>query len=281
MLDRTAATRWTRVAQVGAVGALALSAAAVVVSLPGGKPEHPPEVSIIPVSAPPTGVAVPEATAKPDGTAAGTRLGRISNKPTPAAPPEVAPPPPGPVTPPPADITYHGIVTIGTRSMALLKHNGTQRFVKLGDKVGEEPVEEIKPEHVRLGPAHLIPLADRSGSAVSRLQSVNPGYAQTTAPRPDANALRAAKLASMQAKENGIAPPFVPMEDVPMWRRMRAQLVLSGEYNMQDSLDEIAMKVLGERRDEFKANPNMTPEEEDAERAYLEKQGRGIPGGEK
>lgn len=282
MLDRTAATRWTRIAQVGAVAAVALSAAAVVVSLPGQKPQLPPEVVVIPAAVQPTGAPVSDQASKPDGASAGRRMTLIANNPTPAKVIEDDTPPPPPPPPPAADITYHGIVTMGSKAMGLIKHNAKQRFVKVGDKVGDEKVEEIKPEHVRLGESHIISLAERAGDSTARLRATNPGLAQTLAPRPANDpAMVAAMIAAKKAKEGGTAPPFVPMEDVPMWRRMRAQMILSGEYGMQGDLDEIAYKHMQENRDKLKIDPVMTAEELDAENAYNDKMGRVEGGKEK
>ncbi len=283
MLDRAAATRWTRIAQGGAVGALALSAAAVMVTLPGQRAELPPAVAVIPVATVPGAGAAPTQTERPDGTSAGKRLGKISNKPTPAIVPEELPkgddhPPP----PPAADITYHGIVTIGPKAMGLIKHNTKQRFVKIGDKVGDEKVEEITPDHLRLGATHIINLAERAGDATARLRSTNPGLAQTIAPRPETDpAFIAAMIAAKKAKNTGTAPPYVPLEEVPMWRKMRAQLILSGQYAMQEELDEIAYKHMQENRDRLKADPVLTSEEQDAENAFNDKMGRGEGGKEK
>ena len=66
-----------------------------------------------------------------------------------------------------------------------------------------------------------------------------------------------------------------------MWRRMRAQLILSGEHEMNADLDEIAYKMMADRRDELKGSPGMTAEELDAENALFDKQGRGGAGGGK
>jgi hypothetical protein len=276
MLDRTAATRLTRIAQVGAVGAVALSAAAVVVTLPGQKVEHPPEAVVIPAPEVKDTPAATVVVAKADGRSTGTRMARIANKPAPAV---VIPPDPPPVDPAPppvvVDITYHGIVTIGDRALALLKHNAKQRFVKIGDKVGEEAVEEIRVEHVRLGAAHIIPLAERAGGATSRLQNA-PGMpagamAHTLAPSPvmmdDAIAEKMARFG------NGGAPAYVPPEDVAIWRRMRAQMVLSGEHGWDSSLDETAYKLMQDRREKLQAE-GMTPQEYEAEQAYFEKSGQ-------
>ncbi|MFO0830237.1 MAG: hypothetical protein U0637_00200 [Phycisphaerales bacterium] len=285
MLDRTAATRWTRIAQVGAVGAVALSAAAVVVSLPGQKDEHPPKALEVTIPAPPAGAGGPTQ-APPehaDGYSAGVRMLKISNPPAAAKPPDT---PPAPVTPVPqaaADITYHGIVTIGPRAMGLIKHNGKQRFVKLQDKVGDEHVEEITPEFVRLGAAHIIHLAERSGDTTARLRAAG-AFAQVTAPAPqapDEKAMLEAVLAAKRARASGLAPAYVADEDIPMWRRMRAQLIISGKYEMQEGLDEIAYKQMQENRDKLKGQPLMTPEEQDAENAYNDKVGRSDGGKEK
>jgi hypothetical protein len=272
MIDRGSASRLTRLAQGGAVGALALSAVAAFVALPGGSPPAAPTSMEIP---PP--VIKEDRTDTPaariDGAHTGARISLVSNTPKPPVVEPVKPPDPEVAPPAPvSDITYHGIVSMGSKSMGLIKFNGKQRFVRVGDKVDNQPVEEVVPEHVRLGPSRIIPLADRTGGVVSRFQNAGPVMA-TMNMSQDVMNMVTSKAQMAAAIKGGMVPPYVPRDDAMLWRKNRARLILSGQHNLADNLDELAAKTLDDLRSEYKGDAPLTADELDAEMHYLSKQG--------
>lgn len=271
-MNRSQAISLTHVAQGAlAVGAVALGAVAFV-GLPTEPPQAPPEEVVLPPVEQTTAAAEPAAAplngAEREGLA--RRMGRISNAPRKPEAVAAEPTPPETAPAPVELVTYHGMLDSPRRRLALIKDNGTQRFVAMSDKVGDLMVEVIEADHIRLGPSKVIPLADRNGGAVSL--GVADSTGDVAARRRFDDAARPSPLASMGAagrpqkavnrKGGASIPAGLSPEDLPLWRKTRAQMLASGEYKAGPDLNEMAMKMMEERREELRGGAlELTPDE--------------------
>jgi hypothetical protein len=289
-MDRSSAKKWTIAAQgLAGAGALALAGAAIV-SVPGGAIEQPPVPGAVVLpditSSDPSGTdAAPTRT---DGTATAARLARVANHPkraetaAPTQPTPVEVPPPAAASP---SISYLGAVTMGTRKRALLRLDGGQRFVSLGDKVSDKPVEKIEDEFVMIGGTKYT-LLERSGSRLS-LASARPrpvGILQPRAlstpqivkpQRGDAAAFGAGMQSGNMMLDGYVqVPEFVAPEDAMLWRRVRAEMIEAGKYDPRE-IDRIAAKMIEERRGAQGEELEMTQELREAERRFIGEYGQG------
>jgi hypothetical protein len=290
-MDRSSAKKWTIAAQaLAGAGALALAGAAIV-TVPGGAIERPPAPGdvIIPDIASGDSAGQDAPAVRADGQATAARLARVANHPKRAEAPAQAPTAPVEVTPPPsagASISYLGAVTMGTRKRALLRLDGGQRFVSVGDKVSDQPVEEIHDDHVMIG-GKRYDLLERTGSRLSlasaRLpQPVGVLRPQTQVVKPargDPMAFGTGAPGQPMLLDGYIqVPDFVAPADALIWRRIRAELMADGSHDPRE-LDQIAAKYVEERRGASGEDLMMSQELREVERRFISEHGQG--GGKK
>lgn len=234
-------TTRTRLAQAGCVVALGLVAGAGWWARSPGAVTTPPAETTLPdvSSAAPDGGGVVTFVDMP---AIAARLDAIDNRPKPVevTPVEVTPPPVAPVS----SVTFHGVATIGSRMLALVKVDGKQRFVGVGQTLDGGTVRTITSDELVLGPdpERRIPLAERSGGAITRTQ----GSAASAV--PGANPFPRA-LGS--ARGRFTVPPSIPAIEANAWRMLRAQVENDPQYQGFDAptRDETATKLLENQRD--------------------------------
>lgn len=293
-MDRANAKKMTLAAQgLAGLGAIALVGAAIV-SVPGGAIEQPPAPGevVLPDVASSAAGSQDQPPPRADGASTAARLARVANHPKQPDAPEPAPTTPTEVAPPPAagpSISYLGAVTIGNRKRALLRLDGGQRFVSVGDKVSEKEVETIENDHVMIGGARYD-LLERSGSRLSL--ATTRGNQPVGVLRPQAGTPQIAKPARGDAMAFGAGaagqpmlldgyvqvPEFVAPADAMLWRRIRAEMIADGKYDPRE-LDQIAAKYVEERRGASGEDLMMSQELRDAERRFISEHGQG--GGKK
>lgn len=284
----------TMLAQAGlGVGALALGG----VVFAGYRTQPPvdaaseikaPEVKL-PEDAGPAGI---KTATRLDSSGTASRFGRVANSPKPVP---VTPPPEQPQQQQPAaqeTLTYHGIASIGSRSLGLVRVNGKQKFVSLGGVVsGDEKALEIDPGFIRVGanePGRRIELAARAGGSVT-LGTVS------SAPAMDpSEVMRQRQLEMMQAGRmpsivgNGPmrglkdVPEYIQDADINLFRKARARVLNDAQYAGQGDPNEIAAKLMEEERQNAEERAakglpmDLTPEEQQIEAKHLQ-QGQGGP----
>jgi hypothetical protein len=278
----------TRLAQVATGLGLLGATAVAMVGLPADSIDPPPADINQLVPPPPAQVHTPQPAAFPlDNIATAERFSRIANRPKPVIVEQPKADPLPPQASPQATITYHGIVTMGSLRFGLIKHDGKQRFVSIGAKVGNDlTVASIEPERLVLEPDLVIPLAERTGSAVTVAggtsiaprnpalgRVVQPGQRPVIPTQPAVlNPFQQAQLAKGKGKgerftNDGVRiPSFVQPGQELAWRRARVSLLRTGEFNADD-VDKAALKLIGsERADEFaKGDDTLPPEDRELE----------------
>lgn len=273
-IDRGSAGRRTTTARAIAVTLGAVAIAMLLVDLPG---LTLPKASVPTLeSAKPADVPVPETVARPDVDFAGIaeRLSMIGNKP---AVPKVEPvPSEGAKTPDASHAAteaarYLGVVAMGSTRMALVVKDSKQSFVKVGDRLGELSVREIRDDSITLegpGGRTVIDLAPKGAEVVTHAGAA-PGGAGTPFAGNPAAAAMAARAAAMRAQPGaakGVPPrpqPQMPgnfqatavttfphIQADPARRQrfaeLQAKLKGSGEYKTQTDIDEAAAKLTEE-----------------------------------
>ena len=292
-MDRANARKMTLAAQgLAGLGALALVGAAIV-TVPGGAIEQPPAPGevVLPDIASSTATSQDQPPLRVDGASTAARLARVANHPKQPDAPEPAPTTPTEVAPPPAagpSISYLGAVAIGNRKRALLRLDGGQRFVSVGDKVSEKQVETIEDDHVMIGGTRYD-LLERSGSRLSLASTRLPqpvgvlrpqGMPQVVKPaRGDPMAFGAGAAGQPMLLDGYVqVPEFVAPADAMLWRRIRAEMIADGKYDPRE-LDQIAAKYVEERRGASGEDLMMSQELREAERRFIGEHGQG--GGKK
>ena len=276
-IDRGSAGRRTTTARAVAVTLGVIAAGVLLIDLPGlGLPEA--KVPSLDEGETPE-VAAPEVAGRPDIDFAGIaqRLSMVGNKPAvPKVEPatEVATTPPAQPAAPAEEARYLGVVAMGSSRMALVVKDSKQRFVKVGDQLGELTVREIRDASITLegpGGRSVIDLAPKGAEVVTHTSGA-PGAAggnpAAFAGNPAAAAM-AARTAAMRAQPGGskVAPPrpapqmpgnfqATPMSNFPhiqadparrqRFAELQAKLRNSGEYKSQVDIDEAAAKLTEE-----------------------------------
>lgn len=289
-MDRANAKKFTLAAQaLAGMGALALVGAAIV-AVPGGAIERPPAPGtvILPEITSAASSSQDQALARADGASTAARLARVANHPKRPDAPEPAPATPTEVAPSPAagpSISYLGAVTIGNRKRALLRLDGGQRFVSVGDKVSEKEVETIEDDHVMIGGTRYD-LLERTGSRLSLASTRLPqpvgvlrpqaGTAQIVKPvRGDPMGFGAGSPGQPILLDGYVqVPEFVAPADAMLWRRIRAEMIADGKYDPRE-LDQIAAKYVEERRGASGEDLMMSQELREAERRFIGEYGQG------
>jgi hypothetical protein len=312
-VDRVAAVRSARLAQVAA-GALALGGCGLAVfGLPGAAaPTHPPETIEIKEVSLSRGAADPLASLAPvDFGGVSGRLGLLSNAPkVEAAPvkidetPSAAPPPPPP--PPPA-VRYLGMVSLGGVRLALI-HDGTkQRFVGVGAVLSDgRRVKVIEDGRLVVegpdGEAEIL-LAPRSGDLLTHAASpaggLGKGGAQPLGARAPGD-VPFSSAAGAAAQPGGASPASANASAAAAAARARAMADLAARRKAEskggdDGLKGVIRDAKGrvvkdltqdvradELRDKLKASGRYTGKEEleSALREMLEQEIGGSSGRE-
>lgn len=228
------------------------------------------------------GGAAPEvespAAARPDIDFAGIaeRLSMVGNRP--AVPKVETAPSEGSKAPEPAPAPeaeaarYLGVVAMGKARMALVVQDSKQRFVKVGDVLGELTVREIRDESITLEGAAgrtVIDLAAKGAEVVTQAAGGGGGGAAAPFAGNPAAAAMAARTAAMRAQPGAskMTPPRPPpqmpgnfqaspvasfphIQADPARRQrfaeLQAKLRSSGEYKTQTDIDEAAAKLTEE-----------------------------------
>lgn len=276
-IGREQAATWTRAVQIGTIVLFALAIALLV--LGRGRAEAPPEGGLK------VAVAGPVEQPRPlerevdlvDRTAVASRMALISNRPTPPAP--VAPAAtPNAVTPAAAaEAKFLGLARMGGRSMALISVAGKQRFVGVGDKVGDWTVESVGENEVLMkgqgaGEAKSLVLAERVGDSFARTRAVASPVATPVATPLNATGFPAARGAGGRGYNPNI-PETIPTEHAARFERIRRRLALEGRAgaNNGDELNEVAAKELElELIERQRAEQEGTLEKWEAERIQRE-----------
>lgn len=237
-------TTRTRMAQAGCVVALGVVAGAAWWAKSPAAVATPPSEATLPdvaAATPGGGEAAPAV----DMPAIAARLATIDNRPRPveAPPVEVTPPP----VQPESTIAFHGVATIGSRMLALVKVDGKQRFVGVGQGLDGGTVRAITSDELVLGPdpERRIPLAERTGGAVTRTQ------ASAAPSMPGANPF---PRSMGGARGRFTVPPGIAPIEANAWRMLRAQVENDPQYQGFDSptRDETATKLLENQRDSLR-----------------------------
>jgi hypothetical protein len=174
-LDKSRAVSITRLAQGGFVLLACGAAATAYLGLPMAQPPTVKDFTVLstePVEVPKVAQVIPV-----DFAGSASRLGRLANAPRPvqsAAPVDSTPTSDEPKTPAGlSDIKYLGFANVGEMRLALLNVNARQRFVREGQVLDSERVQQIGPDFVLLtheGGERRISLQERSGERITRLR---------------------------------------------------------------------------------------------------------------
>lgn len=199
VIDSQQAGRQALVAQAACVLAVLAGLGVAAVGLPGGVDPTPPSSLTLPeVAVTPAGSGQASATRPVDEAGIEARLARFSNAPRVTSPVVVNTNDGQPAPATAAETKYLGPVGLGSRMLALMTIQGRQRFVKVGDALGDEShVVEITPTGVVTeGPAgrKTYELAARTGQVLTRatpgggMKGGGPRTAAPPAPIPPATA---------------------------------------------------------------------------------------------
>ncbi|MEY3231251.1 MAG: hypothetical protein RL689_1340 [Planctomycetota bacterium] len=276
-IDRGSAGRRTTTARAVAVTLGVIAAGVLLIDLPGlGLPEA--TAPSLDAGATPE-AAAPQAVGRPDIDFAGIaqRLSMVGNKPSVPkvdVPTEVATTQPATPAAPAEEARYLGVVAMGSARMALVVKDSKQRFVKVGDQLGELTVRDIRDESITLegpGGRSVIDLAPKGADVVTQAAGATGGSgnpAAAFAGNPAAAAM-AARTAAMRAQPGApkVTPPrpapqmpgnfqATPMSNFPhiqadparrqRFAELQAKLRSSGEYKSQVDIDEAAAKLTEE-----------------------------------
>ena len=273
-IDRGSAGRRTTTARAVAVTLGVVAAGVLLVDLPGLSLPEAKVPSLDDATAPE--VDAPEVTTRPTIDFAGIaeRLAMVGNTPSvpkvEAAPAEGSKAPEPTATPAAAAARYLGVVAMGSTRMALVVQDSKQRFVKVGDQLGESTVREIRDESITLegsGGRSVIDLAPKGAEVVTQAAGAGGGGAPF-AGNPAAAAM-AARTAAMRAQPGAAkATPPRPAPQMPgnfqaspvtsfphiqadparrqRFAELQAKLRSSGEYKTQTDIDEAAAKLTEE-----------------------------------
>ena len=278
-IDRGSAGRRTTTAR-GVAAALGVVAVAVLmIDLPGlGLPE---------AKVPSLEPAAPEAEAQAAASGPGIdfagiaeRLSMVGNRPSvPKVEPVVTE---GPKAPEPAPVEavaeatrFLGVVAMGSVRMALVVSDSKQRFLKVGDQLGELTLRQIRDDSITLegpGGRSVVDLAPKGTEIVTRAAGGGAGGGGggggPFAGNPAAAAM-AARTAAMRTQSNTakLTPPrpppqmpgnfqAMPMSNFPhiqadparrqRFAELQAKLRGTGEYKSQTDIDEAAAKMTEE-----------------------------------
>lgn len=290
VMDRASASKMTMLAQAGlGVGALALGGVVF-----AGYRTQPPADAASEIKAPEvklpeeTGPAGAKTATRLDSAGTASRFARVANspKPVPVAPP-VEQPQQQPVVQ--ESLTYHGIASIGSRALGLVRVNGRQKFVSLGGVVsGDEKALEIDAAFIRVGasePGRRIELAARAGGSVTL------GTVSSTSSMDPSELMRQRQMEMMQASRmNGAmgvgpmraikdVPEYINDADVNLFRKARTRVLNDPQYAGQGDPNDIAAKLMEEERQMLEERAakglpvELTPEEQQIEAAHLKDRG--------
>jgi hypothetical protein len=173
VIDSQQAGRQALVAQAACGLAVLAGLGVAAVGLPGGVDPTPPSSLTLPeVAVTPAGPGQTTAAHAVDEAGIDARLARFSNAPRITTPVVLNANDGQPAPASAAQTKYLGPVGLGARMLALMSVQGRQRFVKVGDALGDEShVMEITPtEVVTDGPAgrKAYELAGRTGQVLTR-----------------------------------------------------------------------------------------------------------------
>lgn len=189
VIDSQQAGRQALVAQAACALAVLAGLGVAAVGLPGGVDPTPPSSLTLPeVAVTPTGSGHAATTRPVDEAGIDARLARFSNAPRVTTPVVVNAGDGQPAPAAAAETKYLGPVGLGSRMLALMSVHGRQRFVKVGDALGDEShVVKVTPtEVVTDGPAgrKTYELASRTGQVLTRATpgAGIKGMPRTTAP---------------------------------------------------------------------------------------------------
>ncbi len=276
-IDRGSAGRRTTTARAVAVTLGVIAAGVLLIDLPGlGLPEA--TAPSLDADATPE-AAAPQVAGRPDIDFAGIaqRLSMVGNKPSVPkvdVPTEVATTQPATPAAPAEEARYLGVVAMGSARMALVVKDSKQRFVKVGDQLGELTVRAIRDESITLegpGGRSVIELAPKGADVVTQAAGATGGAGgmPTAFAGNPAAAAMAARTAAMRAQPGGpkVTPPrpapqmpgnfqAAPMSNFPhiqadparrqRFAELQAKLRSSGEYKSQVDIDEAAAKLTEE-----------------------------------
>lgn len=271
-IDRQSTASRTKMAQAGAVLAIAAGGALAILGLPGLKADGLPELEPIPVLQPPK--AADDSSKEPQLALGGVaeRLALVRNRPV--KPVEVPPPttetPPPEVAPIPTDtqdVRYLGSADMGALKLALLFKAEQQHWVALGGKLGDDTVKEISATQITLENSSGQRTIDIAPRVTELFTRANTGQAAANPFNPSGN--RAVKpqanrtptpnqLGLRGARGGGRATP-APMPtslsmggnyqhifNDPMkasrFEQIKAKLREGGEYQGEGELNEAAAK---------------------------------------
>jgi hypothetical protein len=214
-----------------------------------------------------------------DFAAIAERLSMVGNRPSvPKVEPAVTE---GPKAPEPAAVEtaaeatrFLGVVAMGSVRMALVVSDSKQRFLKVGDQLGELTLRQIRDDSITLeGPSgrSVVDLAPKGTEIVTRTAggsggAGSPGAAFAGNPAAAAMAARTAAMRTQPttAKMNPPRPApqmpgnfqATPMSNFPhiqadparrqRFAELQAKLRSTGEYKSQTDIDEAAAKMTEE-----------------------------------
>lgn len=216
-MDRGKARTYSHVAQAGLVVAAGAALTVAALGLPFLRAPGDPKSLTLPTvdlpQAPKT--ADDPAKAPVDFSAVAQRLVLVSNSPRlPDATPTDTPAPTDspPTTPQGNQTRFLGVATIGTVRVALV-HDGTrQRFVRLGDHIGDDTVIAITDTKITLrGPTgeRDLDLAPRTGPIVTKVAARVPGGQMPPGVGPNAMGARGQGVPG--ANPAGVRPTISPV----------------------------------------------------------------------
>lgn len=267
-----------RVAQAGAAVMLVagIGVAAVGIPLLAKTPE--PDVLVLPVvelPQPPSRADDPSRS-RVDAGGLAARMGMVSNSPkAPDVPVTQGTDTTDTTTAPPAPVEtrFLGTAKIGGVVLALVHDGAKQRFVKIGDTVGEDEIVEITAEFIRVRRGEVertIDMATRGGEIYSRASGAFGPRGTSTAAANAAKAQAGAKLPTPSVPRP-ITPPsrqgnvvarsvaaptnFRPMESNPgRLDEILVELKQTGNYKTEDDMRAVAKEQYEKEMNEAEEN---------------------------
>jgi hypothetical protein len=144
------------------------------------------------------------------------------------------------------DLRYLGAVSMGSTKMGLISEGGKQRFVGVGDRIGDSTVRTILDASLSLeaaGQSRTLELAQRSAGVITR------GHGRTLVAGARAGQPSTAAFGAVPR-----APQSMPMDQMGLageisdgsnrYEEIRAELKASGQYSDEATLNEAAAQVI-------------------------------------